>query len=220
MGEKAPVAKPDEIVPRETPAALINDRLRGLTSYQGRKLATRYESLVYRVWDAEKNITSESTSLTLAVARCYFQVLTYKDEYEVARLYTDGQFMRELNAVFEGKFRLYFNFSAGWLVKGQQRKIKLGKWAYYVMKYLAQLRFLRGTALDPFRWQADRKLERRIIDEFEQLVDFLLVKLDTQNLAAAVSLINTYQKIRGFGHIKLKNYLRAKQEQSRWLSQF
>ena len=88
------------------------------------------------------------------------------------------------------------------------------------MKYLAQLRFLRGTALDPFRWQADRKLERRIIDEFEQLVDFLLVKLDTQNLAAAVSLINTYQKIRGFGHIKLKNYLRAKEEQSRWLSQF
>ncbi|RBH38065.1 indolepyruvate ferredoxin oxidoreductase family protein, partial [Pseudomonas sp. MWU13-2860] len=152
----------------------VHPRSSALTAYQNAALAERCKALVARVRQAEEALNPASNALTLAVAKNYFHVLAYKDEYEVARLYTDGQFQRELAQQFDGDFQLRFHIGASWITGGQPRKVAFGPWLLTGMKWLAKLRFLRGGMLDPFSWQSDRKLERRLIGEFEQQVEALL----------------------------------------------
>ncbi|MCP1291204.1 indolepyruvate ferredoxin oxidoreductase family protein [Chromobacterium sp. S0633] len=206
-------------VPRETPDAVLHHRATALTAYQNAALAERYKALVGRVRQAEEALNPASSALTLAVAKNYFHVLAYKDEFEVARLYTDGGFQRELAQQFDGDYQLRFHIGAGWITGGQPRKVAFGPWLLTGMKWLAKLRFLRGTLLDPFAWQADRKLERRLIGEFEQQVDALLGGLTLDALPRAVELVKTWEGVRGFGHIKERNYQQAKSKQTQLLSE-
>ena len=92
-----------------------------------------------------------------------------------------------------------------------------GPWLLTGMKWLAKLRFLRGGMLDPFSWQSDRKLERRLIGEFEQQVEALLGGLTLDTLPRAVELVKTWEGVRGFGHIKERNYQQAKSKQAQLL---
>lgn len=209
-----------QFVSRETIDTVLQQHTDWLMHYQNKKLAERYQRLVLRVKAAEENVKKGNTTLALAVARSYFHVLAYKDEYEVARLYTDGEFLRELREVFEGDIRLNFYFGAGWLVNNALKKVRLGAWAFSAMKFLAKLRFLRGSIFDIFGWQADRKLERRLIREFEQLVESLLSEITTENLITAVELVRLVEKIRGFGHIKAKSYQMMKDKEAELLKQF
>ncbi|PTU67383.1 indolepyruvate ferredoxin oxidoreductase family protein [Chromobacterium sp. Panama] len=206
-------------VPRETPDAVLHHRASALTAYQNAALAERYKALVGRVRQAEEALNPASSALTLAVAKNYYHVLAYKDEFEVARLYTDGGFQRELAQQFDGDYQLRFHIGAGWITGGQPRKVAFGPWLLTGMKWLAKLRFLRGTLLDPFAWQADRKLERRLIGEFEQQVDALLGGLTLDALPRAVELVKTWEGVRGFGHIKERNYQQAKSKQTQLLSE-
>lgn len=206
-------------VPRETPDAVLHHRSSALTAYQNAALAERYKTLVARVRQAEEALNPASNALTLAVAKNYFHVLAYKDEYEVARLYTDGQFQRELAQQFDGDFQLRFHIGASWITGGQPRKVAFGPWLLTGMKWLAKLRFLRGGMLDPFSWQSDRKLERRLIGEFEQQVEALLGGLTLDTLPRAVELVKTWEGVRGFGHIKERNYQQAKSKQVQLLSE-
>lgn len=206
-------------VPRETPDAVLHHRATALTAYQNAALAERYKALVGRVRQAEEALNPASSALTLAVAKNYYHVLAYKDEFEVARLYTDGGFQRELAQQFDGDYQLRFHIGAGWITGGQPRKVAFGPWLLTGMKWLAKLRFLRGTLLDPFAWQADRKLERRLIGEFEQQVDALLGGLTLDALPRAVELVKTWEGVRGFGHIKERNYQQAKSKQTQLLSE-
>lgn len=206
-------------VPRETPDAVLHHRSSALTAYQNAALAERYKTLVGRVRQAEEALNPASSALTLAVAKNYYHVLAYKDEFEVARLYTDGGFQRELAQQFDGDYQLRFHIGAGWITGGQPRKVAFGPWLLTGMKWLAKLRFLRGTLLDPFAWQADRKLERRLIGEFEQQVDALLGGLTLDALPRAVELVKTWEGVRGFGHIKERNYQQAKSKQTQLLSE-
>ncbi|WP_227105865.1 indolepyruvate ferredoxin oxidoreductase family protein [Chromobacterium rhizoryzae] len=206
-------------VPRETPDAVLHHRSSALTAYQNAALAERYKALVGRVRQAEEALNPASSALTLAVAKNYYHVLAYKDEFEVARLYTDGGFQRELAQQFDGDYQLRFHIGAGWITGGQPRKVAFGPWLLTGMKWLAKLRFLRGTLLDPFAWQADRKLERRLIGEFEQQVDALLGSLTLDALPRAVELVKTWEGVRGFGHIKERNYQQAKSKQTQLLSE-
>ncbi|POA99221.1 indolepyruvate ferredoxin oxidoreductase [Chromobacterium sinusclupearum] len=206
-----------QFVPRETPDAVVHHRATLLTAYQNEALAERYKERVQQVKQAEEAVNPSSTALTLAAARAYYHLLAYKDEYEVARLYSDGEFQREVAAQFDGDYKLRFHIGVAWLTGGKPRKIPFGPWLMPAMKALAKLRFLRGTALDPFAWQTDRKLERQLIAEFEQQLPTVLSRLNLAALPQAVEWMKTWEGVRGFGHIKLRNYQQAKAKQAELL---
>ncbi|WP_036665622.1 indolepyruvate ferredoxin oxidoreductase family protein [Paludibacterium yongneupense] len=207
-------------VPRETPEALMQQRMQWLTRYQDTALAQRYRAVVERVRTAEKALQTGSTLLTRTVAKVYYQRLAYKDEYEVARLYSDGEFEREMAENFEGPVRMYIWLSPGWLSRFHRGKIRCGPWIRPFLKVLASLRFLRSTRFDPFAWQADRRLERKLILDFESQLECLLSGLNRDTLPLACEIVQLGASIRGFGHIKAAHSRRIEQQQRELLERY
>jgi indolepyruvate ferredoxin oxidoreductase len=152
--------------------------------------------------------------------------MAYKDEYEVARLYTDGNFAKQVASTFEGEnLRFEFHLAPPMLAKkdpvtGVPRKMSFGPWMMKAFRVLAPLRVLRGTPLDIFGYSDERKTERRLIREFEGRIGEILAALTPANHALAVGLATIPQKIRGFGHIKERNLKTAKAEEEQLLAQF
>ncbi len=171
----------------ETPVAktlddLIEARAAHLTGYQNRRTARRYRKLVARVQETEGRIFSGATALTEAVARNYAKLIAYKDEYEVARLYSSKQFREALAAQFDKPERLEFYLAPPFLAKrdprtGELQKRAYGPWMMPAFRVLAKLRFLRGTRLDAFGRTEERRTERRLIADYELLVEELLSSL-------------------------------------------
>ncbi|HEY5635668.1 MAG TPA: indolepyruvate ferredoxin oxidoreductase family protein [Burkholderiales bacterium] len=197
---------------------IIERRVKLLTDYQDAAYAARYRALVERVRRAEEEKTG-STKLTETVARAYAKLLAYKDEYEVARLYSDGNFARRLAGVFEGSPRLTFHLAPPLLAKrdpvtGVPRKMKFGPWMMSAFGLLAKFKGLRGGAFDPFGGSEERRTERALIGEYEQTVETLLGALSRETLARAVEIAALPESIRGFGHVKARNIeaARAKRE--------
>jgi indolepyruvate ferredoxin oxidoreductase len=192
---------------------LIQRRIAFLADYQDRAYGARYAGLVARVREAEQPLGGDA--LTRAVAKAYFKLLAYKDEYEVARLYTDGTFARQVAEQFTGTFRLEVNLAPPLLArrddKGHLVKRAYGPWMLGAFRLLAKLKFLRGTVLDPFGWSEERRGERRLIAEYEVLVAEILADLGPANHEIAVELASLPDKIRGFGHVKAANLAAAKQ---------
>lgn len=209
-----------QFVPRETAEAVLHHRAQLLCAYQNQKLADRYRQLVMRVKQAEARLSPERLSLTLAVAKAYYQILAYKDEYEVARLYSDGEFISEVRGAFQGDYQIRFHLGASWLTRGRSLKLSLGPWALKAMRLLARLRFLRGTPFDPFALQLDRRLERHLINEYQELIEQLLQGLNRDNLAQAIDLANLALNIRGYGHIKAERYHQVQQQWQEGLPRF
>jgi indolepyruvate ferredoxin oxidoreductase len=151
--------------------------------------------------------------------------MAYKDEYEVARLYTSGDFERRIREQFDGDYELHFHLAPPLLAKrdektGQLRKREYGPWMFRGFKLLARLRSLRGTVFDVFGYTAERRMERSLIGEYEQLIDKLLAGLNAQNLGIAAQLLALPEKIRGFGHVKEKNLEDVRKEQATLLEKF
>ncbi|MBB3060371.1 indolepyruvate ferredoxin oxidoreductase family protein [Microbulbifer rhizosphaerae] len=200
---------------------IVAHRVELLTGYQNAQLAQRYKALVDRVKDAEILKVPGSEALAEVVARYYAKLLAYKDEYEVARLYTDGRFVRALEENFvgdlgAGDFELEFNMAPPLLspfdkALGRPRKLKFGGWMYKAFTLLAKLKILRGTALDIFGYTAERKMERALIREYEQLVDEVLGKLNAGNHASAIELLGYPDGIRGYGLVKEASVLKARE---------
>ncbi|OLU32664.1 indolepyruvate ferredoxin oxidoreductase [Pseudomonas sp. PA15(2017)] len=185
---------------------VIEDRVARLTAYQNARYADRYRQLVGRVRARD---SEPGQRLAKAVARYYFKLLAYKDEYEVARLYSDAAFSEALHAQFQGDFRLQFHLAPSWLsrtdpVTGEPRKRSFGPWMLSAFKVLAKLRVLRGTWLDPFARSEERKLEHALIGEYEHSVGQLLESLDTGNYETALAIAELPEQIRGYGHVKEK----------------
>ncbi|MCE2510259.1 MAG: indolepyruvate ferredoxin oxidoreductase family protein [Alphaproteobacteria bacterium] len=194
-----------------------------LTAYQNARLAERYAALVRRAKEAEAAI--DRAGLAEAVARAYFKLLAYKDEYEVARLFTNGDFDRRLNDEFEGDFQIAFHLAPPLLARphpetGEPKKIRFGPWMKTVFRFLAPLRFLRGTPFDPFGHSADRKRERWLIAEYERALDELLAGLKPENHALAVEIAALPLDIRGFGHVQEAAMLTAKRREAELLASF
>ena len=140
--------------------------------------------------------------------------MAYKDEYEVARLYTDGAFQERLAASFEGDLRLTFHLAPPVLagrdpVTGEPRKRAFGPWMWRVLGLVAKMRFLRGTPFDPFGHTAERRMERRLIDEYFETVEELVAGLRPENVALAVEIASVPEQIRGYGHVKQRNVAEA-----------
>jgi len=196
---------------------IVARRVTLLTEYQDAAYAARYRALVERVAAVEKEKIG-STQLAEAVARGYAKLLAYKDEYEVARLYADGAFARRIAAMFEGDYRLVFHLAPPLLARrdperGEPRKIAFGPWVMGVFRLLAKLKRLRGTPLDVFGRSAERRMERALIREYEEIVEALLAGLSRENHAAAVEIAAAADEIRGFGHVKAKS---AAAVRARW----
>ena len=202
---------------------MVARRVEFLTEYQDAAYAQRYKSLVERVRAAEAR-TGQS-GLTEAVARYYFKLLAYKDEYEVARLYTDGKFHDKVASMFEGDYKLHFHLAPPLFAKrnaetGELIKSEYGGWAFAAFKLLAKLKFLRGGAFDIFGYTKERRTERELIGNYEKMIDELLPALSTVNHSLAVRIASIPEDIRGFGHVKERNLELALAKQVDLLDQF
>jgi indolepyruvate ferredoxin oxidoreductase len=212
--------------PARTLEETVLRRAEFLVSYQGEKLAHRYRALVERVARRERETVPGREDLALAVARYYFKLLAYKDEYEVARLYTNGEFTRQLEAEFEGDYRLQIHLAPPWSLNprdratGRHRKWTLGAWIFPVLRLLARGRILRGTPFDPCGWTAHRRLERRLIREYEARVEELLAGLSPDSFDVAVEIARMPEHIRGFDTVKEEQLAQAREKESELLAAF
>jgi indolepyruvate ferredoxin oxidoreductase len=170
---------------------------RELTLYQNGALAERFAALVARAAEVEAARAPGRTGFAAAVARGYFKLLAYKDEYETARLLTSGTFAGDLAATFAAA-RVRYHLALPW----RDRKIEVGRWARPLLHVLATFKILRGTPLDPFRNRAVRRLERTLIAEYEQDIAIALAALSPATHAAAIQLAVLPDSIRGFGIVK------------------
>jgi indolepyruvate ferredoxin oxidoreductase len=194
-----------ELLPPTSLNALIQRHVAFLTEYQDTRYAAQYESLVTAVRNAESKL-EKGDRLASAVANSYFKLMTYKDEYEVARLYTNGRFMGKLKEQFEGDFKLGFNLAPPLLArkdgKGHLIKSEYGSWVWHGLRVLSKFRKLRATRFDPFGYTPERKMERQLIHEYRETILEMLPQLDANRLALAVQLAMLPMTIRGFGHVK------------------
>ena len=221
----APLRKPTEA--RELSTSLdevVARREKFLTAYQNAAYAARYRSIVDRARAAEQRAAPGKEDFAQAVARYLFKLMAVKDEYEVARLYTDGSFRKQLDAAFENVGKLEFHLAPPLLgrkdAQGNPLKTTFGPWMTPVYRLLASLKFLRGSALDVFGKTAERKMERRLIEDYEATLRELEAGLGPQTHALAVQIASVPEKIRGFGHVKDSHLQKTKAEEAKLLGQF
>jgi indolepyruvate ferredoxin oxidoreductase len=201
-------------------------RVAFLTQYQDAAYAGRYRDLVARAQAAEAAKAPGKSGLAEAVARYLFKLMAYKDEYEVARLFTDGAFLDQVKSAFDGDdLRFEFHLAPPLLarkdpVTGVAKKMSFGPWMMPAYKILARLKFLRGTAFDPFGRTVERRTERALVRDYEAMLEEILAKLTPDNHHLAVGLANIPEKIRGFGHVKARHLTAAKADEAALLEQF
>jgi indolepyruvate ferredoxin oxidoreductase len=195
-----------------------------LVDYQDEAYAKRYKRLVERVREAESKLRLQAADtelpLTRAVAQSYFKLLAYKDEYEVARLYSNGDFEKAVSEQFEGDYRLGFHLAPPWLAKrdpstGKPLKREFGAWVMPLFRVLARCKRLRGSVLDIFGYSAERKTERALISDYEEDVELILTQINPDNLDIALEMAELPLKIRGFGHVKQTSIDETRQRRGR-----
>jgi indolepyruvate ferredoxin oxidoreductase len=211
--------------PRETLETLVRRRVAFLTDYQNAAYAQRYEGWVRRVQQAETAAVGAGKSLLAeTVARQLFRLMAYKDEYEVARLYTDGAFRQQLAEQFEGDFTLRFHLAPPLLsrrnAQGESIKQTYGPWMLKAFAVLARLKGLRGTALDVFGYTEERRTERVLVGEYTDLLEELIAALEPDRHALAVELAQVPEGIKGFGHVKARHLAAARTRWQRLLAQW
>ena len=184
----------------------IERRAAFLTDYQDEHLARRFRDLVESARSAESNAGGDG-EFAMAVAKSYFKLLAYKDEYEVARLHTQTGFLESVKRDFGGKAKVRFHLAPPILnrkldARGRPLKKTFGAWMIPGFRMLAAMRRLRGTAFDLFGKTAERRMERALIAEFEQRLEQLLSALEPGNLELATEIVGVYMDIRGYGPVK------------------
>ena len=208
----------------ETLDETIARRVAFLTEYQDAAYAARFTRWVERVRAAEQKADPTSTALTETVTRTLFKLMAIKDEYEVARLYTDGSFQKALATQFEGDLKLTFHLAPPILGRKDDRghavKTTFGPWMMRLFGVLAKLRGLRGGPLDIFGRTAERKWERRLLAEYEMILDEVLGAVTRERLPEAVELLGVRSKIRGYGHVKQANGEKVAGEEAALLARF
>lgn len=208
-------AQKNSVITMHMPESLENvatERVAFLHAYQDAAYAARYRAVVEKMRTSEQALGMDSKRLpvTEAVARNLFKLMTYKDEYEVARLYADPQFLEKMRSEFEGEpgrdYALYFYLAPPLLAKrnehGHLVKQRFGPWVMPVFRILATLKFLRGTAFDVFGYTHERRTERRLMQDYSAMVERFCESLSLENRDIALKLARLPEGIRGFGHVK------------------
>ncbi len=204
---------------------MVERRRAFLIGYQNEAYAERYSERVKLIAAAEERVAPGSRDLREAVARFLFKLMSYKDEYEVARLYTDGSFKAQLSAQFGEFDKLEFHLAPPLLSRrdprtGEAIKQSFGPWMMKAFGALARLKGLRGTVFDLFGHTEERRMERRLISDYESLLDDMVTRLSPDNHVAAVALASLPDKIRGFGHVKERSVKIAEGEKAALLDAF
>ncbi|NWH07356.1 MAG: indolepyruvate ferredoxin oxidoreductase family protein [Alphaproteobacteria bacterium] len=200
-------------------AELIARRSDFLAAYQNRAYAQKFETLIAHLRKAEEQRVPGRTGLAEAAAKSLFKLMAYKDEYEVARLYTDGSFERKIAENFAGNFKIKYHLAPPVLAQadpdtGIPKKVAFGPWMKWGFHLLASLKRLRGTPLDIFGYTQERRLERQMIEDYEALLRDIAANLKPENHAHAVRLASAAQEVKGFGHVKLANYKKMKENET------
>jgi indolepyruvate ferredoxin oxidoreductase len=216
---------PQAAEPHESIEALIARGVAHLTSYQSTAYAKSYADFVRRVVERERALGADvSLPLSQVVASSLLKLMAYKDEYEVARLFTDGEFQRALHHQFEGDMRLEFYMAPPLLRRSRHgqppRKLRLGPWMLPAMKLLAHGKRLRGTAFDLFGKTRERRMERELIASYRERIEALLPDLEAQRLKTARDIAALPLSMRGFGHVKLANVALARAREAELLYRF
>ena len=220
-----PEAKPESQRLSQTLEEMVERRKKYLTAYQDAAYAERYQALVAKVQQHEAQQFPGKKALAAAVARYYFKLMAYKDEYEVARLYADSDFVKRVAAQFEGDYKLTFNLAPPIMsdldpVTGEARKKVFGPWMMNAFTVLAKFKGLRGTAFDIFGYSDERKMERRLIADYENTLEELLGKLSAENYDLAVDIASIPEFIRGYGHVKQQHLVDARKREGELLEVF
>ena len=202
-----------EFAKRTSLGEMVSLRVKFLADYQNAAYAAQFQDLVDKVNAAEAPLGK--TTLTEAVARYYFKLMAYKDEYEVARLHIDKAFLARIGAQFEGDFKLHHHLApplfSGKNDAGELKKSKFGPWVRVAFHVLAPMKFLRGTAFDIFGYTQERREERNLVREYRAAIEGLLPMLTADNRDAAVSFARVPEHIRGYGHVKVRHMQSARQ---------
>ena len=196
-----------------------------LTEYQNLAYAQTYSAFVAQVKAAESKIANgKPLRLTEAVAKYLFKLMAYKDEYEVARLYTNGKFEEKVAALFEGDYAIHFHLAPPLFAKRDQHghliKQQFGPWMMKAFGLLAKMKSLRGTAFDVFGYTEERKMERALPLEYVGTISRLLPLLSEENLGQALAIASIPEDIRGYGHVKERHLLAAKAKEASLLAAF
>ena len=203
---------------------LIAHAMSQLTQYQNAAWAGRYAALVREAHAREQAVAPGSEAFTRAVALSLRKLMTYKDEYEVARLYADPAFRQALGQQFEGDVKLSFYMAPPLISRGKNgqppRKIELGGWLLPALRWLARGKALRGGVFDIFGRTEERRMERELIERFEARVRELLPQLTTGNLRLAVDIAAVPLSMRGFGHVKQAAVVLARVREMELLHRF
>jgi indolepyruvate ferredoxin oxidoreductase len=218
-------SKPDSHRLSESLDELISRREKFLADYQDAAYARRYAGFVARVRAAESEKVPGSRELAATVARYLFKLMAFKDEYEVARLYAEGDFLKRVNEQFEGDFRLTFHLAPPIFAQldpatGEPKKRVFGPWMLGAFRVLAKLKGLRGTALDVFGYSAERRMERQLVADYERTVAGLLETLSAANIGTAAEIASIPEHIRGYGPVKQRHLAEAKEREAELLANF
>jgi indolepyruvate ferredoxin oxidoreductase len=205
-------------------AELVARRQIFLRGYQNMDYGSDYAEFVGRIAEATKAIPG-ADRFAQSLARGLFKLMAYKDEYEVARLYADDRFRRDLASAFTGEYRLKFNLAPPFLGgalddQGRPMKKEFGGWMAPAFSLLARFKFLRGTALDPFGFTAERRLERRLIGEYRARIEGLAGRLTAENIETAIAIASLPEDIRGYGPVKLASVTAAEEKLKGLMAKF
>ncbi|MEM9278779.1 MAG: indolepyruvate ferredoxin oxidoreductase family protein [Pseudomonadota bacterium] len=208
----------------DTLEEVIDKRADFLRDYQDAKYAQSYRDFVSKVEIAEKKL-GKKRDLTNAVARNLFKLMSYKDEYEVARLYTNGEFEKQIADTFEGDFKLNYHLAPpiigfGKKPNGRPRKRAFGPWMMPLFRQLAKMKSFRGGTFDVFGYTKERKMERELISEYKQMISDALPKLRDNNHQFATALARLPDEIRGFGPVKELSVKKSKDKKADLMAQF
>jgi indolepyruvate ferredoxin oxidoreductase len=218
------IAKPVTAVVVETFDSVLANRKALLTDYQDAAYAARFEATVRRIADLEKAKTPDRNTLAIAAAKGLYKLMSYKDEYEVGRLYSSPSFKAQLDAQFSEHGKLEFHLAPPLLARkdkstGEPRKIAFGRWLLPVFGLLAKAKALRGGAFDLFGYTAERRTERQMIVNYEGILGEIAERLTPANHRIAVQLAGLALDVKGFGHVKLANYEAAKAREAKLLAE-
>ena len=216
--------RPSRPAPATTLAAIVAHREQALTAYQDAAYAARYRTLVDAAQAAEAARVPGSDALAIAVAKGFHKLLAVKDSYEVARLYTDGSFAKQVSDAFSGEVAITYHMAPAAIWRrdaaGPARKAAFGPWLGRLLPVLAAGKRLRGTRFDVFGASAEQRLERALASDYEALMGTILGDLSAENHATAVALARVPDMIRGFGHVREKNRAAAKAAEAKLLARW
>ena len=209
----------------ETIEEIIERRMTSLSAYQSIFYAKKYKILVDAARTADEQLIGSPGRLTEAVTRYYYKLMAYKDEYEIARLYTDGQFMSQIKQAFDGNFKIRINLVPPLFAKrdpatGIAKKKEYGTLMLNALKILAKFKILRGTPADIFDYTAEHRMARQLIKDYKRIIEELLPDLTIANYDTVVKIASIPEHIRGFGSIKIKSMQEAKEKEAILLETF